>query len=96
MRTIAAREGLAVKTGKCVVELVHEGADKGGAVRAFMEQPPFAGARPVFIGDDVTDEDGFAGCTQAGGFGVLVGDERETAAEFRLADVDAVYDWLEL
>lgn len=96
MRTIAAREGLAIKTGKCVVELVHEGADKGGAVRAFMAEAPFAGARPIFLGDDVTDEDGFAACRELGGFGILVGEERETAAQFRLSDVDAVHNWLEL
>ncbi|MBU2033093.1 MAG: trehalose-phosphatase [Alphaproteobacteria bacterium] len=96
MRAIAAREGLAVKTGKCVVELVHEGADKGGAVRAFMAEPPFAEARPVFLGDDVTDEDGFAACAGLGGFGVLVGEERATAAQFRLPDIDAVHTWLEL
>lgn len=96
MRAIAARESLAIKTGKCVVELVHDGTDKGGAVRAFMVQPPFAGARPVFVGDDVTDEDGFAACRQLGGFGVLVGEARDTAAQFRLSDVDAVHNWLEL
>lgn len=96
MRAIAAREGLAIKTGKCVVELVHEGADKGGAVRAFMAQAPFTGARPVFLGDDVTDEDGFAACTELGGFGILVGDQRETSAQFGLSDVDAVHNWLEL
>lgn len=96
MREIAAREDLAVKTGKCVVELVHRGADKGGAVRAFMAQTPFAGARPVFLGDDVTDEDGFAACSELGGFGIFVGDERTTAAQFRLSDIDAVHNWLEL
>lgn len=96
MRAIAAREGLAVKTGKCVVELLHKGADKGGAVRAFMAQAPFAGARPVFLGDDVTDEDGFAACEEQGGFGILVGDQRDTAAQFRLTDIDAVHNWLEL
>lgn len=96
MHAIAAREGLALKTGKCVVELVHRGADKGGAVRAFMAQPPFAGARPLFVGDDITDEDGFAACVELGGFGVLVGDQRNTRAQFRLSDVDAVHNWLEL
>lgn len=96
MRTIAARDGLAVKTGKCVVELVHQGADKGGAVNAFMAQPPFADARPVFVGDDVTDEDGFTACSKLGGLGILVGDQRETHARFRLSDIDAVHNWLEL
>ncbi|OBX18265.1 trehalose-phosphatase [Erythrobacter sp. QSSC1-22B] len=96
MRAVASREGLAVKAGKCVVELVQPGADKGGAVRAFMAQTPFAGARAVFLGDDVTDEDGFVACAELGGFGILVGDQRETHANFRLSDVDAVHNWLEL
>lgn len=96
MRAIAASESLATKDGKCVVELVHEGADKGGAVRAFMAQAPFVGARPVFLGDDITDEDGFAACAELGGMGILVGDHRDSAAQFRLPDIDAVHNWLEL
>ena len=72
------------------------GANKGGAVRAFMAMPPFAGATPMFVGDDLTDEDGMIACNEAGGFGVLVGDRSPTSARFRLPDVPAVYQWLNL
>jgi trehalose 6-phosphate phosphatase len=93
---LANLHGLSVKRGNCVIELVRPGADKGGAVRAFMGLEPFAGSRPVFIGDDITDEDGFSAAAELGGFGVLVGDRRPTAAGYSLADTAAVHDWLGL
>lgn len=93
---IAERHGLALKRGKCVVELVRPGADKGGAVRAFMELPPFHGALPIFIGDDVTDEDGFKAAAEMGGFGIVVGERTETLAGYRLETVPDVYAWLTL
>lgn len=93
---VAARFELAIKPGKGVVELTQTGADKGGAVRAFLALRPFAGALPVFVGDDVTDEDGMIACEEAGGFGILVGDRAPTAARYRLPDVPAVYEWLSL
>lgn len=94
--SVAETHGLDIKTGKCVVELVAKGADKGQAVRAFMASHPFAGSRPWFIGDDVTDEDGFAACKQLGGGGILVGHKHETVANFALPDVAGVYEWLGL
>jgi trehalose 6-phosphate phosphatase len=93
---LARAHGLSVKLGKCVVELVQPGADKGAAVRAFMDDADFAGATPVFVGDDLTDEDGFAAAERLGGFGVLVGARRPTAARYRLASVAAVHQWLAL
>ena len=48
------------------------GADKGGAVVALMQQPPFASRIPVFIGDDVTDEDGMREARKLGGAGYRV------------------------
>jgi len=59
-----------------------------------MQEPPFAGAVPVMVGDDLTDEDGFRAAAALGGFGVLVGPPRETAARYGLPDVDAVLAWL--
>lgn len=50
------------------------GADKGGAVTALMAHAPFVGRLPVFIGDDVTDEDGMQACRNQGGAGYRVDD----------------------
>lgn len=90
----AQATGLEVQPGKLVFELKLAGTDKGRALYRFMEQPPFAGTRPVFLGDDLTDEHGFTAARALGGAGVLVGDERETAALYRLADVSSVKRWL--
>jgi trehalose 6-phosphate phosphatase len=49
----------------------------------------------VFLGDDATDEHGFAAVQAAGGYGVLVGPPRDTHARFRLAGVEEVLSWLE-
>ena len=77
-----------------VLELRPKGADKGDALRAFMAEPEFAGARPVFVGDDVTDEDAFEAAAALGGGGILVGPERASAAQWRLPDVSSVGRWL--
>lgn len=92
--TLAAEHGLVIKRGKCVIELIPPGGDKGSAVRAFMQESPFAGAMPVFVGDDVTDEDGFAAVQELGGFGVLVGSRSPSAARYGLAGPAAVQQWL--
>jgi trehalose 6-phosphate phosphatase len=77
-----------------VADLRPPGPDKGDALDAFMSEAPFAGATPIFVGDDLTDEHGFAAAKAAGGYGVLVGAARPTAASAFLADVDAALDWL--
>jgi trehalose 6-phosphate phosphatase len=93
---LAKRTGLRLQRGDCVVELRTPGADKGDAVRAFMHEPPFQGAQPIFVGDDLTDEAGFAAAEDLGGYGVRVGSpERPTAARYALADIEAVLAWLE-
>lgn len=92
---IAAWTGLARQDGHMVVELRTPGPNKGDAIADFLGDAPFAGARPVFVGDDLTDEDGFLAAAARGGFGVLVGPERRTRARWRLADVDAALAWLE-
>lgn len=92
---LADRTGLAMQAGNLVVELKTPGSSKGTALKAFMQEAPFAGAFPVMLGDDLTDEDGFRAASDLGGFGVLVGPPRETAARHGLADVTAVLDWLD-
>jgi trehalose 6-phosphate synthase len=87
------RPALRLLRGKMVAELAPSGHDKGGAIAAFLAEPPFAGRRPVFVGDDVTDEDGFATVERLGGVTALVGD-RPSAARWRFAAVEDVHDWL--
>lgn len=98
-RAIAGRVarplGLTIQEGDMVVELRRPGPDKGSAVRAFMAEPPFAGSVPVFLGDDLTDEDGFAEADRLGGYGVIVGGRRPTLAAYALDDVAAARRWLQ-
>ncbi|MBR0683492.1 trehalose-phosphatase [Roseomonas eburnea] len=54
-------------------EIRPRAATKARAVEALMATPPFRGRRPVFVGDDVTDEDGMAAARRFGGFGLHVG-----------------------
>ena len=53
-------------------EVRPRGVDKGKAVRALMARPPFAGRKPVFIGDDITDEDAISAACALGGAGFQV------------------------
>lgn len=92
---LAAQHGMGLKHGKMVIELTMPGSDKGTAVSRFMESAPFAGTRPLFIGDDVTDEDAFAAVRRFDGGGILVGPMRPTCALWRLENVAAVHTWLE-
>lgn len=93
-REIAARYGLRHQPGAMVRELRVVGPDKGDIVRELMREPPFASGLPVFVGDDLTDEDGFTAAAALGGAGVLVGDQRQTAARYRLPSVAAARRWL--
>lgn len=91
---MAETTGLMIQEGKMMVELRSAGHDKGSGIMNLMSHSPFCGTRPIFIGDDITDEAGFVAANRLGGFGVLVGNERPTAARFRLENVAAVRAWL--
>jgi trehalose 6-phosphate phosphatase len=93
---IATSNGaLMVQRGKMVLELRPKGSDKGTAVRAFMTEPPFAGRLPVFVGDDVTDEAGFATINEMNGISIRVGDGMPTCARHDGATVAAIHEWLD-
>jgi trehalose-phosphatase len=85
---------LALQPGKCVVEIKPKGINKGAAIAAFMQEAPFAGRQPIFIGDDLTDEAGFHTVNQLGGISIKIG-AGETQANWRLPDVAAVHQWLQ-
>lgn len=93
-RRLGERLDLPVLDGDMVVELRAPGPDKGAALRAFMSEAPFKGFTPVFLGDDLTDEDGFRAALRLGGFGVIVGARRPTLAEYAVAGVDEARAWL--
>lgn len=97
-RELAARladeHDLHLQLGKMVAELRLPGGDKGSALRTLMAEPGRASTRPVFMGDDVTDEAAFAAARELGGAGVLIGPARDTHASYRLDDVTAALAWL--
>ncbi|HEX9446741.1 MAG TPA: trehalose-phosphatase [Dongiaceae bacterium] len=76
-----------VIAAKMAYELRRPGIDKGTAVRNLMVMPEFNGRVPVFIGDDLTDHDGFAAVTAAQGIALDVATAFDNRPEL-------VRDWL--
>ena len=91
---LANEFGFHLQHGKMVVELRVNGGDKGAAVRSLMRRAPMRGTRPVFAGDDVTDEPAFAAVRELGGHGILVGEPRATQATFNLPTPARLRQWL--
>lgn len=89
-----AQLDLALLQGDHVVEVRSPAHNKGEAVRRIMKEAAFQGRRPVFIGDDVTDEDGFLAVQELGGTAIIVGERRPTLATRKLSSVAAVLDLL--
>ena len=75
-----------LQPAKMAWEIKPAGIDKESAVRLLMQRPPFAGRLPIFVGDDVTDEDGIRGALALGGLGFRI------PADF--PDPDAFRGWL--
>lgn len=97
LAALLARRGqsdLALLQGDHVVEVRSPAHNKGEAVRRIMKEPVFQGRQPVFIGDDVTDEDAFVVVQEMGGTAVIVGDRRPTLATRKLGSVADVLDLL--
>ena len=85
--------GYRVQHGKFVFEAKPEDANKGRALAHMMQAAPFAGRRPVMIGDDTTDEDAFGAANRLDGLTVKVG-TGDTVAQYRLESVEAVHEYL--
>lgn len=81
--------------GKMVFEFAPKVHHKGAAISEMMQREPFAGRRAVFVGDDVTDEDGFRTVNALGGITIRVGGNRHSEADYALPGVAAVRSWLE-
>jgi trehalose 6-phosphate phosphatase len=80
--------------GKSMVEIKQVGFNKASAVRELMMHFPFAGRQPLFIGDDVTDQDVFAIMQEFDGIAISVGEKLPGVEHYfeRPADVRR---WLE-
>jgi trehalose 6-phosphate phosphatase len=70
---VRACPGLLLMEGKMIVEVKAASVSKGTAIRDFLAEAPFAGHRALFVGDDTTDEAGFAYVQGVGGLGLKVG-----------------------
>jgi trehalose 6-phosphate phosphatase len=81
-----------IQEGSMVLEIKPRGFTKATAIKAFMAEPPFSGRKPVFIGDDLTDQDGFRMVEDQGGFSVAVGNQVQ--GQFHLENAAAVRGWL--
>ncbi len=82
-----------VLSGSMMLEIKPRGFNKGDAVKAFLQEPPFSGRIPVYAGDDLTDIDGFRATETEGGITIAVG--RRVQAQYHLEDPAAVREWLE-
>jgi trehalose 6-phosphate phosphatase len=82
-----------VLPGKCVCEIKHSGFNKASGVRELMTHEPFKGRRPLFVGDDVTDETVFALMPDMGGLAFSVGRRAKGVAGY-FDDPGDVRAWL--
>jgi trehalose 6-phosphate phosphatase len=78
--------------GDEVIEIKPASHDKASAIEAFMQEAPFAGRHPIFIGDDLTDQDGFMAVRRHCGMPIAVGSN--VNAEWRLDEPHSVRRWL--
>ncbi len=84
-----------LQPGKMVYEIKPKDVDKGRAVRAYLNESPFTSRKPVFIGDDLTDEKGFAVVNEFDGLSIKVG-PGDTVARVRIESVELLLDWLQV
>jgi trehalose 6-phosphate phosphatase len=82
-----------IQEGNRVFEIKPRGFTKATAIKAFMAEPPFSGRTPVFVGDDLTDQDGFRMVEEQGGVSIAVGGR--VHGQYRLENAAAVRAWLE-
>jgi trehalose 6-phosphate phosphatase len=96
MKRLAADHdgGLETIAGHCVFEIKARAMNKGNAVIRFLEDKPFKGRIPVFVGDDTTDEDGFRVALGLGGAAIRVGLTGPSLAQARIADPAEARRWL--
>jgi trehalose 6-phosphate phosphatase len=83
-----------LQQGHCVYEIRPSTSNKATAIAAFMAQAPFCGRRPMFVGDDLTDEDAFEYVNAHGGMSIKVGTHSPSAAKYTVGRVADALEWL--
>jgi trehalose 6-phosphate phosphatase len=81
-----------IQEGDMILEIKPRGFTKATAVKAFMSEPPFSGRKPVFVGDDLTDQDALRAVEDEGGISIAVGGR--VRGQFRVENTSAVRTWL--
>ena len=84
---------LCLQEGKLLGEIRQKHVNKGTAIESLMSSEPFFGRKPVFLGDDITDEIGFNTVNEMGGVTVKIG-AGPTHAKFRLPAPADARQWL--
>lgn len=87
--------GYELQPGRQMLEFRPAAMDKGRAVRELLRRPPFAGRKPVYIGDDLSDEHAFRNINRARGISVRVGSREPSLARYTVSGPDAVESWLQ-
>jgi trehalose 6-phosphate phosphatase len=95
VRSVAAQLGTNyhIQAGNMMLEIKPRGFSKAAAIKAFLQEPPFSGRKPVFVGDDLTDQEGFKTVEDHGGISIAVGER--VHGQFRVAGTAIVRRWLE-
>jgi trehalose 6-phosphate phosphatase len=93
-RLVAGCEGLILRQGRMVLEIGPGSFSKGAALAYLHSRPPFAGRRPVMIGDDAGDESALREAQRLGGVALRVAGEHFSGATADFAGVGAVRAWL--
>ena len=93
-KIIRDRPDLHMIKGKMVCEIRMHGNDKGAVIATFLEERPFKGRKPIFVGDDTTDEPGFVAVNARDGVSIKIG-EGVTAARYRAANILELRNWLD-
>jgi trehalose 6-phosphate phosphatase len=88
-----AEDDLHLLPARMAFEIKPRDVSKAFAIERLMRAPMFSGRVPIFIGDDITDEAGFAAVERFGGYGIHVGDG-DSGAKFRFAAPKDVREWL--
>jgi trehalose 6-phosphate phosphatase len=81
-----------IQEGSMMLEIKPRGFTKDSAIKAFMQEPPFSGRKPVFVGDDLTDQDAFKAVENQRGISIAVGDR--VHGQYRIENPAAVRAWL--